>query len=108
LEQVGIDKSSGKSKIFVVIKNNVSGTFGKTLKVESTDDMIELKTDLMQINIVNQILEIMNQKGLKQSELAKLIKVEEDYLDKVFSIEKALSLKVIVKIQIVLGFEIII
>src|SRR5688572_29347803 len=61
------------------------------------DEKYEFKTDVLQVNIIQQIQELMDQKGLKKKDLAEYLNVSKSRITQLFSGDKRINLKTIVQ-----------
>lgn len=85
--------------------DKINDFFKDMLSFESEDEVLEFKVDQLQLKTINKILKIMKTRNISQKELAKKIKTSASYISQVFSSDKPLSLKTIVKIQEALNIK---
>jgi len=86
--------------------NKINDFFKDMLSFENEDEILEFKVDQLQLKTVNKILKIMKTRNISQKELAEKIKTSSSYISQVFSSDKPLSLKTIVKIQEALNIKV--
>lgn len=80
--------------------------FNNLFCFKDNEEKIDFKTDVIQINIINKILQEMARKKISRSDLAKKLSVSRSYVTQVFSINRPLSLKMIARIQSALNIKI--
>ena len=69
------------------------------LSFKNDDEKFELYAELISLKIARQINEILDQKGITRSELAKMINTSPSYITQIMKGDKLINLKLIAKIE---------
>lgn len=69
------------------------------LKFENEEDRIDVKASFIQLEILEEIKKIMEDKNISRTELAEKLKKSKSFVSQLFSGDKALNLKMIAQFQ---------
>ncbi len=83
-----------KKKIDLMIKE-----LEEALKFENEEDRIEVKASFIQLDILDEVKKLMEEKNISRTELAKKLKKSKSFVSQLFSGDKALNLKMIAQFQ---------
>ncbi len=83
-----------KKKIDLMIKE-----LEEALKFENDEDRIEVKASFIQLDILDEVKKLMEEKNISRTELAKKLKKSKSFVSQLFSGDKALNLKMIAQFQ---------
>jgi transcriptional regulator with XRE-family HTH domain len=71
----------------------------KFLSAKSDKDYIEIKTIAIQLDILNEIQKLMDEKKMKREDLAKAMGISKSFVSRIFSGDKMINLKMIAQFQ---------
>ncbi|MFZ1288542.1 MAG: helix-turn-helix transcriptional regulator [Melioribacteraceae bacterium] len=77
------------------------------LKFENEDERIDVKASLIQLDILDDVKKLMEEKKLSRTELAKKLNKSKSFVSQLFSGDKALNLKMISQFQEIFGVKFI-
>ena len=83
-----------KNKIDLMIKE-----LDKALKFENEEDRIEVKASFIQMDILDEVRKLMEERKISRTELAKRLNKSKSFVSQLFSGDKALNLKMIAQFQ---------
>lgn len=86
--------AKGKNKINSMIKE-----LDKALKFENEEDRIEVKASFIQMDILDEVRKLMEERKISRTELAKRLNKSKSFVSQLFSGDKALNLKMIAQFQ---------
>lgn len=75
------------------------------LNFETDDEKIDFETEIIHIEIINQIINIMEERNLSKVELAKALGTSKSYITQLFSGDKILNIKLLAKFQRVFNIK---
>jgi len=79
--------------------NDITKAFEDLLSFQNQDDLIEFEADSIQLRTMERIEAILSDKNISRSQLAKKMGTSRAYISQLFSIDKALNLKTLAKLQ---------
>lgn len=69
------------------------------LKFKDDDEKIDFETEIIHVEIMNQILQLMEKNNISKSDLAKTLGISKSYITQLFIGDKILNLKLLSKFQ---------
>lgn len=69
------------------------------LNFEDDQEKIDFETEIIHIEIINQILQLMEKENISKSDLAKILGISKSYITQLFAGDKILNLKLLAKFQ---------
>jgi len=81
------------------LNDNTENRFKKLIKIKNKDEKIQLITEMIHLNIMNELTLLMEQKFINKTQLAEKLNVSKSYITQLFTADKILNLKLISQIQ---------
>ena len=75
------------------------------LSFDDENDKLEFETSLIHLDIIDNIIELMNERGYTKARLAKELKTSKSYITQLFSGDKLVNLHLIAKLQRIFGVK---
>ena len=82
---------------------NIENRFKKLLKIKNANEKIRLNTEMIHLNIMNELAQLMEHQSINKTQLAEKLNVSKSYITQLFTADKILNLKLISQIQDVLN-----
>ncbi len=75
------------------------------LVIDNEKDKLELEAELLHLKFVKVVEKLMEDEGISKAQLADVLSTSKSYITQLFSGNKLLNIKTLVKLQRVLGFN---
>lgn len=80
-------------------QKEIQERFKSILSFEDDNDKLEFETSLIHLDIIDNIIELMNERGYTKARLAKKLGTSKSYITQLFSGDKLVNLQLIAKLQ---------
>ncbi len=80
-------------------RKNIQEDFKKILEFKNEDEKLQFEAEMLHLAIMNKIRILMNEKEMNKAQLAKELSTSKGYITQLFTGDKLLNLKTLVKIQ---------
>ena len=80
-------------------RKKIQEDFKNLLKFKNEDDKSQFEAEMLHLAIMNKIRILMNEKKMNKAQLAKELSISKGYITQLFTGDKLLNLKTLVKIQ---------
>lgn len=84
---------------------NIENRFTNLLKIKNENEKFQLLSELLHLNIMNEVSTLMNNKRINKAQLARKLNVSKSYITQLFTCDKVINLKLIAQIQDTFGIS---
>lgn len=82
--------------------NHLNKKLKEVFEFKSNDEIDEFRADVIHLDIIHEIKNIMDERGITKAELAKKLNTSKSFITQLFAGDKLLNLKTIAKLERIL------
>ena len=80
---------------------SIEKKFKTLLKIKNDNEKIQLKAEMLHLDIMNEISQLMEKKSISKTQLADKLNVSKSYITQLFTGDKLINLKLLSQIQVI-------
>jgi len=81
--------------------DDIEKRFKTLLKIKNENEKIQIKAEMLHLNIINEISQLMDKRSISKTQLADKLNVSKSYITQLFTGDKLINLKLLSQIQVI-------